>query len=155
MTTAAHSTQVAAAILTPCGDGFSAASQLAASRLRSLWNHTIIKMLKITKNSFTMNMPSARYCAGLVSHSVAPERNWITRETQMNGMRGRNAVNGIFGNRPYNRRAMTVMKPRIVAVPNACSVNAPAHPHDTWTHCAYSDCASCSSTTTLRDENFS
>src|SRR5205823_4007414 len=118
MTTAAHNRQQAAAVLTPFGDGVAAASQPAASRLRMRWNCHIRMALTTTKKSFTSNMPSLRYCSGFVSQSVEPERNWTTKETQMYGTRFLSATNGILENKPNMRNVMTVMNPRIVAVPN-------------------------------------
>src|SRR5215470_10961348 len=85
MTTAVHNRQVAATILTPREETAPFASQAAASCFRVLWKYHKTTTAMTTSVNFTSNMPSARYCAGLVSHSVKPLTTWNATATQTKG----------------------------------------------------------------------
>src|SRR5713101_2499280 len=151
MVTAAHNRQAAETNLRPREETAPFASQAAASRFKVLWKYHITPMAIITSVNFTSNIPSARYCAGFVIHSVKPLMTWSTTAIQTRGTSLFNEVYGIVRNNPSRRRPMMDMRPTTVAVPNAWIVSASGQPHDSLTHIAYGVCASHSSTFSLPD----
>src|SRR3979411_580801 len=119
MVTAAHNRQAAETSFRPREETAPFASQLAASRFMVLWKYHVTTIAMTRSAIFTSNMPSARYCVGLLINRVKPLMIWHAAANQTNGTSLFIAVNGIVRNIPNRRRAMMNMRPTTVAVPNA------------------------------------
>src|SRR2546429_7060264 len=136
MVTAAHKTQAATPSLNPRGETRPFPSHATASRRIVLWKYTVTTIAITSSTNFTSNMPSARYWAGLVIHSVRPLATWHTTAIQTSGINLFSAEYGIAWNDPSSRRPMMNVRPITVAVPNAWTVRATGQPQDWSTHSA-------------------
>src|SRR3979490_1851627 len=100
MVAAAHNRQAAETSFRPREETAPFDSQLAASRFMVLWRYHVTTIAMIRSVTFTSKTPSARYCVGLVIHSVTPLMIWHTAAIQTNETSLFIAVNGIVRNIP-------------------------------------------------------